>query len=294
MNFWRLIIVIAVALQAIAAFAAGPGDHALLPLHLRQKYVGEETGLIPIFEASAFDEHEFSKTKYFTDQERARHKISILKGRLFWGYDDKPFDTDDGLLTRFDGSQSKWSRAMFVMSYPSGEIYASNQKHYGFLHHSSFFGREDIAFAGTLSVTDGVLTEIRDWSGHFQPSLAHMVAALHVLKSRGLDLSSVRIETHLRKLGDYFAGGGSVDELMDFCPEVVARKWLDIAPHEPRLGEIFSARLAKDPLVRARIVKYADERYAKAAQKIIDQKLSRSIVKRFVSICSRLLGGESF
>lgn len=67
------------------------------------------------------------------------------------------------------------------------------------LYHSSYRGGEAIRCAGTWKVEEGVVKEISDSSGHYQPNLHHMINALEVLKAYGVNLADLKVHYYKNK-----------------------------------------------------------------------------------------------
>lgn len=66
-------------------------------------------------------------------------------------------------------------------------------KHKGRMQHTSFLSGGPITSAGTLKVTDGVVTSFKPMSGHYRTTADSFEHFLEQLKARGADLSRVQI-----------------------------------------------------------------------------------------------------
>lgn len=60
-------------------------------------------------------------------------------------------------------------------------------------YHSSYMGGDTVRCAGTWKIVNGKLLEITDSSGHYQPTIQHMLGCIETLKGHGVDLSDVKI-----------------------------------------------------------------------------------------------------
>lgn len=75
----------------------------------------------------------------------------------------------------------------------NGQIYASKTHTPGKFHHSSLGSGKPVAGAGEINVKDGVLTEISNGSGHYQPTQELNSQVLHELETRGVNIDNVKI-----------------------------------------------------------------------------------------------------
>lgn len=81
-------------------------------------------------------------------------------------------------------------RHIFVMD-NSNTFYAAPYKQ-GVINHSSFFSGRPVQGAGEFIFKEGILTEITDKSGHYQPDDRMILKELRALDEQGVDLSKVR------------------------------------------------------------------------------------------------------
>lgn len=127
--------------------------------------------------------------RYLTDDELARHKLTIVDGKLS-DADGAPFDTRD--------SYTHWSgpgRAIFVMD-ALGSIFVSKKHVVGQFHHSSLGQGRPVAGAGELEVRDGTLVTLTDHSSHYCPPRRYTEQVLRELEDHGVDVDSVTKEFH--------------------------------------------------------------------------------------------------
>lgn len=125
-----------------------------------------------------------SHVRYLTDDELARHKLTIVDGRVS-DADGAPFDTRDG-YTHWSGP----GRAIFVMD-ADGNIFAAKKHIVGQFHHSSLGQGRPVAAAGELEVRDGTLVALTDHSSHYCPPRRYTEQALRELQARGVDVDSL-------------------------------------------------------------------------------------------------------
>ncbi|MGH7620343.1 MAG: hypothetical protein ACREPM_24265, partial [Gemmatimonadaceae bacterium] len=123
--------------------------------------------------------------KYLDDAARPSYAVTVSRGRL--ERDGKPFDTGK-LSTVFSGVG--WG--IFVQS-PKTKMFYSGSHTMGLFHHSTFLAGEPVMSAGEWKVTDGRLEVMTPKSGHYQPSLGEIVAALQSLRDAGADLSGAKV-----------------------------------------------------------------------------------------------------
>ena len=122
--------------------------------------------------------------KYLDDSELEAYEITVENGKIVHAGGDnagKLFDTSEA-ASHASGEGS----AIFVMT-PDGKIYASHYHEAGAFHHSSLSQGKDIAAGGELVVENGMLKEISNQSGHYEPSQAMNDQLMEELKERGLN-----------------------------------------------------------------------------------------------------------
>jgi hypothetical protein len=126
------------------------------------------------------------KVQYLSAAERAELKLTIREGKV---YDSKGnlYDTTDA-GTFFSGK----GKSIFVMD-SNGNIYASKHQAVGEFHHSSILRGEPVSGAGEITVKDGVITEISNRSGHYQPTQEINSQVLKQVGSEGVDISNINI-----------------------------------------------------------------------------------------------------
>jgi hypothetical protein len=109
--------------------------------------------------------------------------IHFAGGRLFRDQAcTAPLDTKH-MVTAVSGP----GKAIYVMG-RTGNIHVSSHS-VGYRHHSSLLAGTNVAGAGELQVEDGRLKWISNKSGHYSPSVVHLVQTLHQLQKRGVPMS---------------------------------------------------------------------------------------------------------
>jgi hypothetical protein len=129
--------------------------------------------------------------KYLDDAARPSYAVAVERGML--QRDGKPFDTG-GLSTVFSGAG--WG--IFVQS-PKTKMFYTGSHTMGLFHHSTFLGGEPVMSAGEWKVKDGRLQIMTPKSGHYQPDLADIAAALASLRDAGADLSAAKVQVYKNK-----------------------------------------------------------------------------------------------
>jgi hypothetical protein len=81
--------------------------------------------------------------------------------------------------------------AIYVMS-NTGSIHVSSHS-VGHRHHSSLLAGEKTAGAGEIKVEKGKLTCISNKSGHYCPTVVHLMQTLYLLQKRRVNLASTRV-----------------------------------------------------------------------------------------------------
>jgi RHS repeat-associated protein len=119
-------------------------------------------------------------TEYFDSNKAALHELDVKDGLLVHKTSGVPFDSINSSSIADEG------KSIFVMD-PQGRIFASKKQIPGELHHSSFLGGNPVSSAGDLMVTDGILLEVSNKSGHYQPSQKLNSQIFNELEKRGMD-----------------------------------------------------------------------------------------------------------
>lgn len=117
------------------------------------------------------------KVKMLTDEEKEAYRV-MPANNILWQINQpdtsdtpltmSPFDTKDHI------AHSKYKgRAIFVLT-PQGEMFAGSSV-IGKFHHSSFQKGGMVAYGGTMEASNGQLTYVDDYSGHYQPGPSHIL-----------------------------------------------------------------------------------------------------------------------
>jgi len=64
---------------------------------------------------------------------------------------------------------------------------------YSNFYHSSYLAGQTVLCAGEIKIKNGFITEVTDDSGHYQPSLTHLVNVLEALRMYGVDVSNIDV-----------------------------------------------------------------------------------------------------
>lgn len=129
-------------------------------------------------------------------------KLKIVGGRLFLG--GAPFDTTN-MSTYFSGL----GYAIYVMS-QEGNLYVSSHS-IGYRHHSSLLAGRNVAGAGEMQVRNGRLLWLSNKSGHYQPSVVHLLQTLSQLQKAGVPMTFSVTVLPSRKW--YYSVGALLEEL---------------------------------------------------------------------------------
>lgn len=142
-----------------------------------------------------------------TIQNGLLHRIGHVDSEGHWINTNKlePFDTG--------GFKSHWSGddwAIWVES--EKQTFYSNRMKVGKIQHTSFLAGAGVRGAGEWKVTAGKITMITGRSGHYKPTLDHLVQALRDLKAAGVDITNilVRVFDKTSYMADPIVVGGEV------------------------------------------------------------------------------------
>jgi len=147
-----------------------------------------------------------------TEEERAAYELLLDASKQLFVWKEQVIDTTAmkpafsiGMVNKSNG------RVIFVMT-ASGKIYVAdegketrqqeimvnNQKmtvYLSLFNHSSLVAGSPVTAAGEMFFTQGRLTRITDFSGHYQPSIEHTMQVLEALDKGGLQgLDQVEVE----------------------------------------------------------------------------------------------------
>jgi hypothetical protein len=110
-------------------------------------------------------------------------RLRFAGGRIFT--DDlctKALDTS-GMVTHFSGP----GHAIFVMG-KTGNLHVDSHA-VGYRHHSSLLAGKKVAGAGELKVVNGFLHWLSNKSGHYAPSIDHLMQVLHILQKKNVAMT---------------------------------------------------------------------------------------------------------
>lgn len=133
-----------------------------------------------------------------TDVARTQFKLAFRNGVAHtWNFNGavkgslEPYDTDKQANSNGGQHALEHGGAMFVMD-TQGRIYA-NARFENFLNfkHSSFMDGANVLAAGTIRAENGRIKWVSAKSGHYQPTVRHMVSFLERLLTYKVDLSQV-------------------------------------------------------------------------------------------------------
>lgn len=80
----------------------------------------------------------------------------------------------------------------FVLSM-SNELYVGVLEKFGLQYHSCFMAGRPVQCAGTMQLDHGVVTYVRNDSGHYKPVDQSMVKLLQYLRMNGMDLGRITV-----------------------------------------------------------------------------------------------------
>ena len=153
-----------------AALAAPAADRPASPLRtveMEPRYYGEETGSVW-----------GTKVKYLSAEERKKYLLTVGEDGLLRDAQNQLFDTTNSKTDAVKG------KSVFVMD-EKGNIYASPHQKRGKFHHSSFLAGGPVAAAGELTAKHGVVTQVSNGSGHYQPDQSFTHQFVEQLRRKG-------------------------------------------------------------------------------------------------------------
>jgi uncharacterized Zn-binding protein involved in type VI secretion len=163
------------------------GSYAFTPplyrtFSMRPSYIGEH---LP-FNSQWFPLRPRGVT-YLDEAGRAAYRLDVVNGQLV--------DVNGNILSTSGAhtAHSGAGQAIVVMD-EFGNIYSGSHK-VGVFQHSSFLSGGPVAFAGEMSVENGVVTLVTNGSGHYRPPPEAIDQFLAQLQAMGMDVSSVTIKT---------------------------------------------------------------------------------------------------
>lgn len=141
----------------------------LVPIAMSPLYKGEEKGtyIDPLTQQAW-------RVKYYTPMEKTAFEVTIKEGRLVDLNGQKA-------NTLFDPDSMSFEHHLFIVDQQL-RIFILPFEERGKFHHSSLSAGENILFAGTLGLHQGVLREISDKSGHYRPDTQQTLKVLKLLQ----------------------------------------------------------------------------------------------------------------
>jgi hypothetical protein len=169
---------------------------------------------------------EKGKDYYLAEAERDKFRI-VFMNRLAYrfefterGWSARPLVLLDTKyhyygMDKDDMSEEEKGWAYFVMSMSSeiymGPHFAGGQGIYPKFH-SSYMGGKAIQCGGTMRITNGVVTGVKNDSGHYKPVDESLAKVLELLNTVGMDLSKIEVRTVEVKVEDKVKGDAFLRE----------------------------------------------------------------------------------
>ncbi|WP_188150891.1 RHS repeat-associated core domain-containing protein, partial [Teredinibacter waterburyi] len=126
---------------------------------------------------------------YLAPEQRNDYEVGIENGLLVHkggSLAGRPVDTLDA-----GDAWSGTGKAIFVMD-TQGKIYLSNSYPVAEFHHSSFLAGAPVASAGMMNVANGMILEVSNDSGHYQPPQSLNDQVMNELRDQGLGDDSLK------------------------------------------------------------------------------------------------------
>ena len=131
--------------------------------------------------------------EFVGEDSRAEYPVKYLSD------DDRDFlviQFKEGRLIDSDGEFISLNYALYVMS-PDGKIFVHPADFT--TRHSGLIAGAPVAGAGHMTVIEGQVTYLDNFSGHYQPKAEHLEQVISELRSQNVDLS--KTEFFLRGVG---------------------------------------------------------------------------------------------
>lgn len=133
-----------------------------------------------------------NQVHYLSDEKREQFRIFPSKQKLMKLIKHGKGEDVRISIIDFDTknykAHNKSGRAIFVVS-PKGDFFAASTIN-NVIHHSSLLAGQAAFFAGTMSVSNGILQYLDDVSGHYRPTHWHNIQLLAFLRKCGVLLTS--------------------------------------------------------------------------------------------------------
>ena len=122
--------------------------------------------------------------KYLDAATRKNYVVHVAGGMCMQG--GTPFSTDD-MSTVHSGR----GFAIFVIDM-NDNLYAASHK-LGMFHHSSFTAGEQVRGAGELIIKAGRIKYVSAKSGHYKPTMDHLLYTIRLFRDKGVSLDSFHV-----------------------------------------------------------------------------------------------------
>lgn len=218
-----------------------------------------------------------------------REKTVLKEGRLKVVKADSSTASNPGVFGKdasWGGFAMSMGRELYMARHHCGEGKAGPGEN-GNFYHSSYLGGDAVMCAGTMRIVDGLITDVANDSGHYQPTSDSFVALLEALRMHGVAVDQIRVHAmipgtwpvqyHRAKGADFLTARGNWARLLSAGHfKVVTGNAQAQQSHlkESRQTEDFILKLFKAAVAAGVYMNTADGRRAFAAklQGITDSK----------------------
>lgn len=153
-------------------------------------------------------------------------------------------------------------KGLFTMN-AQGEIFISAPDTWAYVpnHPHTHFGFEPAICGGLITVKNGKIESINNFSGHYQPNAAHFKQFIKIMKEKECLAKNCRIDVYYPKIGDVGHASGTVDSI-DF-DDIIKKQVYKVRLKDPQsnkfiLKELNSSQILKHVIEEnaAKIARY--------------------------------------
>lgn len=200
-----------------------PGDQIDVFLRRQHIMMGTHGTGVDKFQSQIRRGETVAYLAYLNENEALSVKLTIREGKFFildgvghlvpfdctgpeFMERDKTKDAWNPAYTGFEENKDANGRPRGVAGFAMGidrSLYA--RKHSlrnaprGAFYHSSYLSGREVICTGCITVNNGVLEYINNWSGHYRPSPSQLALVLKAFRAQGVDIANVMVDVRVDK-----------------------------------------------------------------------------------------------
>lgn len=153
-------------------------DNSAFLIPMQSQYTGEDQGYY-------FDKttRRYWNVHYFNETELNRFTL-VFKDSFLYDYKNEKYSTE------FDNETGNYKEALIVWSADEKLLVLPFESR-GLYHHSSLSRGKAVLFAGTITIANGQILEVSDFSGHYKPNSDSLRRFISFIASQHINLKKL-------------------------------------------------------------------------------------------------------